>query len=120
MALPIRDLAPASPSALRADGRLAAELRAAVAPDGECDGTRFALALVGALRIAARAGRSAALLRDTADAFVRRALHDTHAAEVVDAVVARARGVVAPLARPSAERPALIDLAAMLERPPVA
>jgi hypothetical protein len=51
---------------------------------------------------------------------VRRALHDTHAAEVVDAVVARARGVVAPLARPSAERPALIDLAAMLERPPVA
>ena len=120
MALPIRDLAPAPPPALRADGRLAAELRTAVAPDGECDGARLALSLLGALRIAARAGRPAAHLRDTADAFVRRALDGTHAPEVVDAVVARARSVVAPLARPAADRPALVDLAAMLELPPVA
>ncbi|MDF1506245.1 hypothetical protein [Roseisolibacter sp. H3M3-2] len=122
MAAPLLALAsaPPAPAALRADGRLAAEPRAAVSPDGACEGARFALALVGALRLAARAGLPTARLGEFADGFVRRALDGSHAAAVVEGFGARARAVVAPLAHPRAERPGLIDLAAMLEQPAVA
>jgi hypothetical protein len=122
--------APALPAALppllRPDGRLADEVRAAVAPGGHCDGARLALALLGAVLAAARGGAAGPALRDLAGAFVREALAVGHDAAVADDYAARAAGAVELLqllhgARGcAADAGLLADLAAMLERPPLA
>lgn len=123
-ASPVAPALPALPAALQPNGGLARELRVAVASNGDCDGARYAMVLLGVLGAAGRAGARGPVLRSAVDAFVRRALADSHAPAVVDDTAARGVAAVDLLrllhdghgCAPDAGL--LADLAATLERPP--
>ncbi|MGZ8377298.1 MAG: hypothetical protein ACXW61_13825 [Gemmatirosa sp.] len=100
---------------------LAEELQLAVV-DGEApDGVRFALALLGALAFAARAGCRPVQVRRFADALVRTTLDGVRAPETVELCAGRAVRVVDTLyllhgARAFAgDAKMLLDVALMLE-----
>jgi hypothetical protein len=79
---------------LTAGTPLAEELRLAVADDETPDGVRFALALLGALAFAARAGCRPVQVRRFAESFVRTTLDGERAATTVDVCAGRAARVV--------------------------
>jgi hypothetical protein len=101
---------------------LAEELSIAVLGDESPDGTRFALALLGALAYAGRAGCRPVQVRRFAEAFVRTTLEaEVAAEEIVEASAARALRAVDTLyllhgARAFAgDARMLVDVARMLE-----
>jgi hypothetical protein len=100
---------------------LAEELRLAVVDGESLDGTRFALALLGALAYAGRAGCRPVQVRRFAEAFVRTTLDGERAPATVDTCAARALRAVDTLyllhgARAFAgDARMLVDVALMLE-----
>ena len=110
---------------LRAGTPLVEELRLAVGDDHERDGTRFALALLGAMAFASRAGCRPAQVRRFAESFVQTTLEGVRDAAIVEECALRAVGVVDTLyllygARAFGGDVGMLgDVAAMLEGEPV-